>query len=382
MIEINVDSIRRVFDENFASRGEIGASVSIWQAGREVVTLAGGFCERERERPWTADTPTLIWSATKGPASACVLHALEAAGVGLDEPVASRWPEFAQAGKGSVTIAELLSHRAGLAALEAKVSVLDYGAVVAALAAQAPLWPRGEGHGYHTRTFGFLEDELLRRVQPPGMTLGRYWREKFADPLGLDVWIGLPDELQARVATTYPARVPGIMSDAPDPLYQALADPASMARRSFTSPAGLHSVSSMMSAEARRAEFPAFGGIGSARGLAKFYARLAVVDDVVFSPAVRAAMMTPLVSGSDRVLCTETCFAVGFMLDPRDAAGAKLRQTFGPVGAAFGHPGAGGLHAFADPGNQLAFAYVMNQMELGVFPNRKALALVEALYAG
>lgn len=382
MIEINADSIRRVFDENFASRGEIGASVSIWQAGREVLTLAGGFCERERERPWTADTPTLIWSATKGPASACVLHALEAADVGLDEPVASRWPEFAQGGKGSVTIAELLSHRAGLSALDTKVSVLDYGAVVAALAAQAPIWPLGEGHGYHTRTFGFLEDELLRRVQPRGMTLGGYWREHFADPLGLDVWIGLPDELHSRVATTYPARVPGIMSESPDALYQALADPASLARRSFASPAGLHNVSSMMSAEARRAEFPAFGGIGSARGLAKFYARLAMADDALFSPAARTAMMTPVVSGPDRVLCTETSFAAGFMLDPRDASGTKLRQTFGPVSSAFGHPGAGGLHAFADPENQLAFAYVMNQMELGVFPNRKALALVEAIYAG
>ena len=380
MIEINVDSIRRVFDENFAARGEIGASVSVWQAGREIVTLAGGFGERERSRAWTADTPALIWSATKGPASACVLHALEAAGISLAEPVAKWWPEFSQAGKGSVTIAELLSHRAGLSALDAKVSVLDYGAVVAALAAQVPQWPRGEGHGYHTRTFGFLEDELLRRVQPPGMTLGRYWQEKFAGPLGLDIWIGLPDELHSRVATTYPARVPGLMAETPDPLYVALADPASLARRSFVSPAGLHSVASMMTAEARRTEFPAFGGIGSARGLAKFYAQLASPDDGLFSPVSRGAMRTPMVSGMDRVLCSETAFSAGFMLDPCDALGAKRRQIFGPSAWAFGHPGAGGLHAFADPENQIGFAYVMNQMELGVFPNRKGLALVEAVY--
>lgn len=382
MIEINVDSIRRVFDENFASRGELGASVSVWHGGREVVTLASGFCERDQTRAWTADTPALIWSATKGVASACVLHALNAAGVGLDDPVAAHWPEFAQAGKGSVTIAELLSHQAGLSALDAKISVLDYGAVVAALAAQAPLWPRGEGHGYHTRTFGFLEDELLRRLQPAGMTLGRYWREHFAGPLELDVWIGMPAELHSRVATTYPARVPGIMSAAPDPLYAALADSGSLARRSFASPSGLHSVSSMMSAEARSAEFPAFGGIGTARGLAKFYARLAAPDDPLFGPAARAMMIRPVASGVDRVLCTETSFSTGFMLDPRDATGAKLRQTFGPALSSFGHPGAGGSHAFADPENQIAFAYVMNQMELGVFPHRKALALVEAVYAG
>lgn len=382
MIKINADSIRRAFDENFASRGEIGASVSIWQAGREVVTLAGGFCERDRARDWTADTPALIWSATKGAAAACVLHALDAAGIGLDEAVAEWWPEFAQAGKGSVTIAQLLSHRAGLSGLNAKVSVLDYDAVVAALAAQGPLWPPGQGHGYHTRTFGFLEDELLRRTQPPGVTLGRYWREHFAGPLGLDVWIGLPDELHSRVATTYPARTSPSNLTPPDPLYVALAEPGSLARRSFASPTGLHSVSSMMTAEARRAELPAFGGIGTARGLAKFYAGLAAPEDARFLPATRTAMWTPLVSGMDRVLCTETSFSAGFMLDPRDALGAKLRQTFGPAVSAFGHPGAGGVHAFADPENQIGFAYVMNQLELGVFPNRKALALVEAVYAG
>ena len=249
---LDADAIRRVFAENFASRGEIGASVSIWQDGREVLTLADGFCERDRARPWTADTPALIWSATKGLAAACVLHALDTAGVGLETPVAELWPEFAQAGKAHISIAEVLSHRAGLAALDENVSVLDYAGVTRALAEQAPLWPRGTGHGYHTRTFGYLADEILRRVQPAGMTLGRYWREQFAAPQGFDAWIGLPEAEQARVATTYAARVSANNVTAPDPLYRALADPASLSRRSFSSPGGLSSVASMNAPEARR----------------------------------------------------------------------------------------------------------------------------------
>lgn len=382
MIQIDLASIHAAFEENFAARGDVGASVSIWQGGRETLTLAGGFTTRDQARKWTPDTPTLIWSATKGPASACVLHALETAGVGLAEPVAALWPEFAQSGKEAVTIAQVLSHRAGLVALDHNVPVLDYDAVIAALAAQAPLWPPGQGHGYHTRTLGFLLDEILRRTQPPGMTLGRYWHEHFAVPFGIDVWIGMPAELHGTVATTYPARVAANSIAAPDPLYRALAETGSLTRRSFGSPSGLHSISSMLTPEARSAELPAFGGLGTARGLAKFYALVMAGETAPFSEATRNAISSPLVSGMDRVLCTDTSFSTGFMLDPRDALGRKLRQTFGPSISAFGHPGAGGVHAFADPENSLSFAYVMNQMELGVFPNRKALSLVEAVYGG
>ncbi len=317
MIELDADAIRRAFAENFARRGEIGASISIWQDGREVLNLAEGFCERDGARPWTADTPTLIWSATKGLAAACVLHALAAAKVSLDTPVSTLWPEFAQAGKGAFTIAEVLSHRAGLAALDEKVSVFDYDAVIAALAAQAPLWPRDGSHGYHTRTFGFLAAEILRRVQPAGMTIGRYWREHFAKPQGLDAWIGMPDALQSGVATTYAARVAANTNTAPDPLYRAMADPGSLTRRSFASPGGLQSVSSMNTPEARRAELPSSGGIASARALAGFYASLAVGQ-------ATAEMTTALVSGPDLVLLAPTSYSAGFMLDVRNETGKQV----------------------------------------------------------
>ena len=150
--------------------------------------------------PGTDDTLVLMWSITKALASACLLHVLAADGIALETPVAALWPEFAANGKGAVTLAQLLSHQAGLAAMDApQTSVLDHAAVAAALAAQAPNWPPGTAHGYHPRTFGFLVDELLRRLRP-GQTVGTYWRETFAEPLGLDIWIGLPDEQTARVA--------------------------------------------------------------------------------------------------------------------------------------------------------------------------------------
>ena len=136
----------------------------------------------------------LVWSATKGIGSACVLHALQQQKIELNRPVAEFWPEFGQADKDKITLGQLLSHQAGLCALDQRVDVLDYDGVIRALEAQAPLWPPGTGHGYHARTFGFLLDELMRRIT--GKTLSDYWQENFARPLELDFWIGLPEEAE------------------------------------------------------------------------------------------------------------------------------------------------------------------------------------------
>src|SRR5207247_7121177 len=147
----------------------------------------------------------LVWSATKGIGSACLLHALQEHKINLDRPVAEFWPEFAQAGKENITLAQLLSHQAGLFALERRVDVLDYDAGIRALEVQEHLWPPGTAHGYHARTFGFLLDELVRRIA--GKTLPDYWRQIFALPLNLDLWIGLPEKENPRVATIYPTKL-------------------------------------------------------------------------------------------------------------------------------------------------------------------------------
>jgi CubicO group peptidase (beta-lactamase class C family) len=374
------DRIAALFEENFTRYGELGASVSVWHEGREIVSLAGGFKDRQQEQPWTAETMVLFWSATKGLAAASLLHACQEHGVELTTPVSAVWPEFAQAGKERVTIAEMLSHQAGLAAMAAPKEVMDHEAVAAALAAQAPAWPLGDGHGYHPRTFGFLVEETLRRITK-GRMLREYWRTEFAEPLGLDVWIGLPPERVTEPAAIFPTKTSPPKGDA---FYTTFLTPSSMTARAFASPRGLHSVAAMNGPEARTASFGAFGGVGTGRGVAKFYAMLAEGGALDgrrwFKPRTLDWMTRTLTQGPDRVLLLETAFSAGFMRDPVDASGRKIRTNFGPSLLAFGHPGAGGSHAFADPENRISFAYVMNQMDPGVLPGPKALRLVEELY--
>src|SRR3954447_13904503 len=156
-MELSADELRArlepLFQENFERFDELGAAVSVWQHGRPLVDLHGGFRDSRREHAWTADTLVLIWSATKGLGSACLLHVLQEQRITLDRRVAEFWPEFAQNGKGEITIAEVMSHQDGLSAIDEKVSIFDYEAVIAALARQKPIWPPGTAHGYHARTF-------------------------------------------------------------------------------------------------------------------------------------------------------------------------------------------------------------------------------------
>ena len=372
------EHLAELFAENFTHHGELGASLSIWRDGRELISLAGGWKDRQQTQPWTYDTMVLVWSATKGPAAACVLHACQEHALLPTARVAEIWPEFAQAGKERVTIADLLSHRAGVPAVSAPV--LDHAAVAAALAARSPEWPAGDHHGYHPRTFGFLADEVVRRIT--GQPLGAYWRTHFAEPLGLEFFIGLPADRVDEPASVFPARTAPPKGD---PFYTAFLTPDSLTSRAFASPKGLHSVASLNTPEARTASFPAFGGIGTARALGKFYAMLALGGAMdgrhFFEPSTLHWMTTTLSQGADEVLLIETAFSAGFMRDPVDAAGRKTRTKFGPSLTAFGHPGAGGSVAFADPEHRIAFAYTMNQMEPGVLPNTKSLRLIDALYA-
>jgi CubicO group peptidase (beta-lactamase class C family) len=368
--------LKSLFQQNFEKFGELGAALSVWQNGERVVDLCGGFRDVHRENPWTSDTLALVWSATKGIGSACALHALQEHNIRLNRRVAEFWPEFAQAGKGNITLAQLLSHQAGLCALDQRVDVLDYDAVIRAVEAQTPLWPPGTAQGYHARTFGFLLDELVRRIA--GRTLSDYWQENFARPLNLDFWIGLPENENTRVATIYAAKV----GKPPEPkqFYADLITPGTLARKTFTSPHGLNVISKMNDPHVRAQAIVSFGGIGSASALAKFYSMLAnggtFDGQSFFSRESLEWMSTTLADGIDRVFQIPTAFSAGFMKDSRDTG----RKLFGPAARSFGHPGAGGSHAFADPENGIGFAYVMNQMEQSVLPTEKSLRLVDAIY--
>ncbi len=371
------ERVSPLFDENFTRLGELGAAVSVWQYGKLLLDLQSGFRDARRATPWTAGTIVLFWSATKGLGSACLLHLLQENRIELNRQVAEFWPEFAQGGKGEVTLAQLLSHQAGLPALDERVDVQDHGAVIHGLERQVPLWPPGTAHGYHARTFGFLLDELVRRIA--GHTLGKYWRAQFGEPLALDIWIGLPESEHHRATTIYAAKAGS--PPAPAEFYRDLATPGTLVRKAFTSPAGLHAVSVMNLPAIRSIPFVSFGGIGSASSLAKFYALLANGGELsgrrFFTEATLHQMTTTLSAGVDRIFRIPTAFSAGFMKDPP----GETRRLFGASPLAFGHPGAGGSLAFADPENGIAFAYVMNQMEQSLLPNEKSLRLVDAIYA-
>ena len=370
------DRLEPLFQQNFEKFGELGAAVSVWQNGNPVADLYGGFCDARREKPWMADTLVLVWSATKGIGSACLLHALQERNIEITERVAEFWPEFDQSGKEKISVAQLLSHQAGLCALDRRVDVLDYDAVIRALEMQTPLWPPGTAHGYHARTFGFLLDELVRRLS--GKRLSDYWEENFARPLGLDFWIGLPNDQNARVATVYAAK----SGKPPEPkqFYADLVTPGTLVRKTFTSPYGLHAISKMNDPVIRAQPIVSFGGIGSASALAKFYFVLANGGKFdgrkFFSEKTLGWMTTTLTDGIDRVFQIPTAFSAGFMKDSGHAA----RRMFGLSATSFGHPGAGGSHVFADPESKISFAYVMNQMEQSLLPTEKSLRLVDVLH--
>ena len=373
-------SVTERFHENFTQRGEVGAALSVWRHGVEILHLSGGTLTKDGGAPWTPETLVPVYSATKGPAALTLLLTLHEARLPLDAPVRSLWPQL----KLPLTFGELLSHQAGLPALDHPPSVYDHPAVVRALEQQATAWTPGTAHGYHPRTFGFLLDECVRRLTG-GITLGQVWRDRIAAPLALDFWIGgLPESRYPEIARLYPGRPKPPHPDETG-FFQAMADPASLTRRAFQSPAGLHAVAEMNQPPAWQAALPAFGGVGSARALGKFYAILANhgvwQDQQIIPEEILPALTTPLTSGHDLVLQLPTRFSAGFMMDPLAPDGTKLRSRFGPSLTAFGHPGAGGSHAFADPETGLAFAYVMNQMEPGVLPNEKSLSLLEAVLA-
>ena len=342
-----------------------GASLAVWHDGEPLLSLHGG--DATPGTAWTASTPCLIWSASKGVAAACTLHALQQNRINLHTPVMEVWPEFAAAGKDRITLAQLLSHQAGLAAIDQQgLPITDHEAVAAALAAQPPNWKADGSHGYGARTFGFLLDEIVRRVA--GETLGSYWERIFREPLGLDLWFGLPAHLSDTAATVIAPKAP----PAPGPFTKAFADSSSLTRRALSEPGGLLTPGVMNSPAMRSASLPSLGAIATADALGRFYSLLASGDRSFFRDETLAAMRNTLSSGTDRVLLDATSFSAGFM--------TNAHGVYGPSASAFGHPGAGGSLAFADPSLGLGFAFIPSAMHPGTLPGPRTRSLVAALY--
>lgn len=370
--------VRDAFAEGFRSRNEVGAAVAVTLDGTPVVDLWAGYADQNRTRPWRRDTIANIYSCTKGLTAICAHQLVERGQLDLDAPVAKYWPEFAQGGKERIPVRWLLSHRAAVPAVKELLpmeALYDWDAMCAALAAQPPWWEPGTRHGYHALTFGWLVGEVVRRIS--GRSLGTYFRDEIARPLGLDLHIGLADREHHRSAD-----LSDIPTDQIDPEAIGLAqvifgDPDSMAARAFMNPPSV--ALGPNSAEWRRAEIPGANGHGAARDLARLYGALArggSVDGVhVLAPESIARCASEQSFGPDLVLQISTRFGLGFML-PQDRPDAR----FGTSRRAFGHPGAGGSLGFADPDQRVGFGYVMNRMGPYILLDPRAIALIDAVY--
>ena len=365
------ERIQTVFAEILADPSDVGdggAAVAIWQKDRCILSLHGG--QSFPGNPWNDQTSSLIWSASKGVAAACTLHALQEKRVSLETPVATLWPEFAVSGKEQTSLAQLLSHRAGLAAIDQQgLSIVDHNSVVAALAAQPPNWKletnEGRTHGYGARTFGFILDEIIRRLS--GETLHSYWNRVIRGPMAFDIWFGLPESKLAQAATIIPPKA----SPKPSDFSRAFANPTSLTRRALSEPGGFLSATLMNTPAMRMASIPSLGVIATADSLARFYAMLSCSSGL-FTQHSLSKMQGTLSSGLDLTLLEQTSFSAGFM--------TNKTGVYGPSRLSFGHPGAGGSLAFADPQHDIGFAFIPSAMHPGALPGLRTRKLVQALY--
>lgn len=377
------EPVHDAFAANFRNHGEMGASLCIYADDRKVIDLSGGMIVDGGAEDWTADTLAVVFSNTKGATALCAHLLIDRGLLDLDAPVAEYWPEFARNGKERATVAMMLSHAAGVPGFRDPVKpggVTDWDYMIRRLEEEEPFWGPGTRHGYHAVTFGFTVGELVRRIS--GRSLGTFFREEIAGPLGIEFWVGLPAELEPRVAPYVPP-TPGPI---PNGFQIALGQPGSLASLAVLNTGGYtlidaHGGRGMDTREAHAAEIGGAGGIANARGLAGLYRPLAAGGGALFSAdAVHRMSQTYCAGLIDPVLQMRTHFASGFMktTDNRRSGDANDGMVIGTN--AFGHPGAGGSLGFADPDCGLAFGYMMNVLGSGVLLNTRGQSLVDAAY--
>ncbi len=381
------ERVAEAFEKNLKEKGEIGASVCLTVGGETVVDLWGGVADAKTSAPWTRDTVSIVFSCTKGATALCA-HVLASRGaLDLDAPVAELWPEFAQHGKERVTTRMMLDHSSAVPAVRAKVKddgPYDWAYMTDRLAAEVPFWEPGTRNGYHGFTFGWTVGEMVRRAS--GKSLGTFFREEIAGPLGLDFWIGLPEEIEPRVAPivahVYKA------ADAVTPFMRDLATNKESVAALFYFNNGAWRSGGANTRAGHAAEIGAANGITNARGLAGMYAPLAngggdLVDATTLARMGEVSMATH----DDATLRIPTRFALGFMKSMDNRRRSLAAKLWGEdcdsvilSSAAFGHVGAGGSLGFADPVAGLSFGYTMNRMGPGLLMNERGQALVDAAY--
>ena len=365
-----LEAVRDAFAANFERTGdyaEVGAALCVYRQGEKVVDHWGGHADRARSRPWTPDTLVNVWSNTKAATAVAVARCVDAGLIAYDQPVADVWPEFAAAGKGRITIAQVMSHTSGLPGFVEPTTLddfYDWDLITGRLAAQAPVFEPGTMSSYHAATYGFLAGEIVRRAS--GRTLGTLLRGDVFEPLGADFHIGLPPSEDGRVAELLAADHPIVvpLEQLPLPVQLGLSNPAQDPARVNTR-------------AWRAAELPALNGHASARGVARLCAALAeggALDGIRILSPETLAQMTAIVSDRDDLL---------FGANPQWGMGV-LHNLIGIYGAnprTFGHSGWGGSYGCADPDAHVAIGYVMNHMGPDLMGDPRGKTLADAVSA-
>jgi CubicO group peptidase (beta-lactamase class C family) len=374
------EAVREAFVENFTRRNELGAACCMVYQGEKVVDLWGGVRNKATGQPWEEDTMVFVASTTKGLAGLAMALAHSRGLFDYEEPVCKDWPEFAQQGKEKVTVRQLLSHQAGLLALDAPVDksvVADFDRLAVALAQQKPAWEPGTRQAYHAISLGFYEGELLRRVDPRHRSLGRFFADEIASPLGLDFYIGLPEEIPNSRLATIQRSNPATMMLHPNRFVIAFLNPRTFTHRAFWKNPGMAIPFDTERIYARNLEVPSQGGVGTARAIAKAYSVFATGGrELGLRPETLQALMAPAVPPQhgfyDECLKRELVLSLGF---------TKPSPTF-PYGysGAFGAPGSGGSHGFADPQAEVGYAYVTNLLGSRQGSDPREVALRDAFH--
>jgi CubicO group peptidase (beta-lactamase class C family) len=377
------EAVRDAFEENFARRGELGGACCAYHRGEQVVDLWGGVRNKVTREPWERDTMVVVHSATKGLAAMTLAMAHSRGWLDYDELVASYWPEFAQQGKEQVTVRQLLAHQAGLFAFDEPVDrnvVADLDRLAVVMARQKPAWEPGSRQAYHGLTLGFYEGELMRRVDPRHRTLGQFFHEEIATPLGEAIYIRLPEEIpNSRLATLAPpGRIEMLIGFRPIRLMVEGMNRHSNIYRALMVNPGTSIYLDDRRVYARNLEVPSGGAVGTARGIAHAYGVFAAGGrelrlreetlDLLAAPAI-----PPTHGFHDECLKGDVQFSLGFMKPSENWRFGSARS--------FGSPGSGGSLGFADPDARIGYAYVTSQMGTTFTGDPRDVALREALYS-
>ena len=371
------EAVLDVFRLNFEQRHELGGAVCAYYNGQKVVDLWGGIRNKLTGEPWQDDTMVLVYSATKGLAAMTMAIAHSRGWLDYDERVCAYWPAFAQHGKEQITVRQLLAHQAGLYALDEPVTrdlVADLDRLAVVLARQTPAWEPGMRQGYHAITLGFYESELLRRIDPQHRSLGRFFQDEIATPLGLDLYIRLPEDIpNARLAMLARPQMRDMLFGFPPRFLVETLNPRSKIARALR---GSGLPLDKQRVYARNLEVPSGGAVGTARGIACAYSAFATGGAALglryeTLQELEAPALRPIYGFFDVCMKGEAEFSLGFMKP-------NAVWNFGSR-AAFGFPGAGGAMGFADPDTHVGFAYVTSQMGTSITGDPREVALRDAV---